>query len=139
MADTTALAALIIAQLQTITGLTVFDGKVGTVIKDDGITRPYAVLYMFPRNLRRLRYPDTSDQARTQFQVTCAAGTVVGCRWATDRVVDLLTDHRLATDSRATAPITMVSEISREVEDRSDLGDIRWYSTPLFSLTTTRS
>lgn len=139
MSGVAAVAPLIIARLELINGLTVFDGKVGDVIKDNEITRPYAVLYMFPGNMRRLRYPDHSGQARVQFQVTCAAGTVAGCRWATDEVVDALTDHRLDTGSRGTSPITMVSEISREVEDRSDLGDIRWFSTPLFALTTNRS
>jgi len=138
MSDVLLAPPLIIAQLETINNLTVFDAKVGTVLKDNGVTRPYAVLYMYPGNLRRLRYVDHSGQARVMFQVTCAAGTVAGCRWATDQVVDVLTDHRLP-GSPAIAPITMVSEISREVEDRDDLGDIRWFSTPLFSLTMNRS
>jgi hypothetical protein len=139
MSDVLIIPPLIIDQLETINGLTVFDGKVGTVLKDNGVTRPYAVLYMYPGNMRRLRYPSRSGQARVMFQVTCAAGTVAGCRWATDQVIDVLTDHRLNTGSPATAPITMVSEIAREVEDRDDLGDIRWFSTPLFSLTMNRS
>lgn len=133
------LAALIIPRLQTITPLTVFDGKVGQVIKDGEVTRPYAVLYMYPQNLSRRRYPSKSNQARTQFQVTCAAGTVAGCRWATDAVVDVLTDHLLDPADRGMSPISMVSEIAREVEDKSDPSDVRWFSTPLFSLTTNRS
>lgn len=130
-------AALIIDRLELIAHLTVFDGRVGTVVKDGATSRPYAVLYMAPgaydarRGGRAARY-DLSGQ------VTVAAGTVSGLRWAVGRVIDTLHDARLEPANPAGGLVTL-SDPGPERIDEDDPSDIRWHVPLHFTYNTSRS
>lgn len=138
MATVAEVGALIVARLQTITNLTVFDGKVGTVVKDGNIARPYAVLYMSPgmfdarRGGRAARYGVSG-------QVTVAAGSVAGFRWAVGQVLNTLADHRLEPSAPAGSLFTFDADPGPERRDDDDPSDIRWYVPLPFTYFTTRS
>lgn len=133
------LGDLILARLRTIPNLTVFDGKVGQVVKDAGTTRPYAVLYMSPGSFVSQRMSGQSEQFRVSGQITVAAGTVAGFRWAAHQVMDALTDFRLEPANRGATPFTFDTDPGPERRDDDDPSDIRWYAPFTFSFTTTRS
>jgi hypothetical protein len=130
---------LIIDRLSSIPNLAVFDGKVGEVVKDGDVTRPYAVLYMSPGNLERERLCGRSATRRVTGQITVAAGTVAGFRWAVGEVVEALADYRLEPGNRAASMFTFDFDPGPERRDDDDPSDIRWYSPLHFTYTTTRS
>lgn len=133
------LAGLILARLGTIPNLTVFDGKVGAVLKDGNITRPYTVLYMSPGQFVPTRLCGRSESFRVTGQITVAAGTVAGFRWAAGRVLNVLTDYRLEPANRGASTVTFPGDPGPERRDDDDPNDIRWYIPLPFSLITTRS
>jgi hypothetical protein len=139
MPSIAAVGDLIIGRLSSIPNLAVFDGKVGVVVKDGDVTRPYAVLYMSPGNLERERLCGRSATRRITGQITVAAGTVDGFRWACGEVVEALTDVRLEPDNRAASMFTFDFDPGPERRDDDDPSDIRWYSPLHFTYTTTRS
>lgn len=135
MATGVEVAALIVARLRTITNLTVFDGKVGTVVKDGNIARPYAVLYMSP-GLFDARRGGRAARYAVAGQVTVAAGSVAGYRWAVGQVLDALSGHRLEP---AGSLFDFDADPGPERRDDDDPSDIRWYAPLPFTYFTTRS
>lgn len=141
MATVAELGDLIVAQLGTITNLTVFDGVVDEdgVVKDQGVTRPYAVLYMSPGSYSSQRMAGRAEQFSVTGQITVAAGTVAGFRWAAGRVMDTLTDHRLEPLNRGSTPFRFDEDPGPERRDEDDPSDVRWHAPLHFTFTTTRS
>jgi hypothetical protein len=139
MATLEALAQLIIERLETIPHLTVFDGKVGAVVKDGNAVRPYAVLYLAPGSLARRGISGRSETHRVTGQITAAAGTPTGYRYAVSRVLDALTDHRLEPANLGASMFTFDGDPGPARRDEDDPSDIRWYVPLPFTVTTTRS
>jgi hypothetical protein len=136
--DTVAQAAL--AELDSISNLLVFDGRVPTLDTadrdDEGRAKPYAVLYPNAGQVRTSdRHAYTALDLYAGFQVTCAAGTPRGALWVVDQVRARLTGKRLLGASEG---------FCKEVSDPGPLridddvpSDLRWFLPLQYRIATT--
>lgn len=129
-------------RLRTIDNLIVFDSHVPELTADHrdekNRAKPYAVLYPAGGRASSSRFCATPGDLTAGGQVTCAAGTPDGARWAVDRVRVALTGWRPFPDDPASARLT---ELGGDIDpirlDKDVPSDLRWFAPLLYRLATT--
>jgi hypothetical protein len=125
-------SAAVIALLEAVPNLDVFDGAVKARMDSDGRAHPYAVLWSGPGR-------DNPDEEREcglgsarlwEFQVTAVGGDVARCRRAVDRTLTALLRKRLFADGGL---IRLVADPGTEREDR-DVTPTRWFVPLVFNV-----
>lgn len=139
MTTVDATAEQILTMLQAIPNLLVYDAVVpATPPKDEaGKVKPYAVLYMGGGQVQpsdRLAW--AASDLGISFQITCAAGTPRGCRWAVDKVRAKFTGHYVVAGP-ANGRAKEVTDPGGMRREDSIPNDLRWFVPLLFRITTT--
>lgn len=98
----------VLARLDVITGLAVYDSEVPETpeLDADGRVTPYAVLYPTAGRHDRSNLAATSNAVQWPFQVTVAGGDAQRCLWAAAAVAGALIDVRLDIAGWTCGPIT---------------------------------
>lgn len=125
-------AAAVIALLEAVPNLDVFDGEVKARMDSDGLAHPYAVLWAGPGrdDPTAERESGPVDALVWSFQVTAAGGDVARCRRAVARTTGALVGKRLFP---AGGFIRLDVDPGPEREDR-DEAPYRWFVPLLFTV-----
>lgn len=123
------------ALLDSIDGLTVYDGEVPKTPPSDDAGRvyAYAVLYVSAGRPHSLTQLATEDSLAGGFQVTCAGGYPERALWCLDRVRNALIGAEITVDGQAR------QIVSRDVDPGTvrrddDVTPVRHYVPALFDV-----
>lgn len=105
--DPVAHATAVLALLNSVTGLTVYDGEVPDTPPADAMGRvnAYAVLYASAAPSQRDAIAGPSTRFPWSFQVTAVGGDRQRCSWAVKAVCGALVDQRLTVAGFTSSPI----------------------------------
>lgn len=105
--DPVAHATAVLALLNAVPGLTVYDGEVPTTppVDSDGRVHPYAVLYAGTATNTRSTLNGASTVFQWPFQVTVVGGDRQRCSWAAGKVTGALVDQRITVTGFTTGLI----------------------------------
>lgn len=125
-------AAAVIALLEAVPHLDVFDGDVDAQMDGDGRAHPYAVLWASPGrdDPAEERESGPAEALVWTFQITAAGGDVARCRRATARVLRALLGKRLMPEGGF---MRLDFDPGPEREDR-DVAPSRWFVPLVFTV-----
>lgn len=105
--DLVAAREAVLARLDPIANITVYDGEVPTTppVDAEGRVHPYLVLYPGGGNATRTALDATSSLTAWSFQVTAVGGDPQRCLWAAAAAASALVDVRLAIPDWVCAPL----------------------------------
>lgn len=134
-------ADAMLERLRTVDNLIVFDSHVPELTADmrdeKNRAKPYVVLYPAAGRATATRMCATPADLATGGQVTCAAGTPDGARWAVDKVRGVLTGWRPFPNDRASSRLTEVGGDTDPIRlDKDVPSDWRWFAPLLYRLDT---
>lgn len=125
-------AAAVIALLEAVPNLDVFDGEPVARMDSDGLAHPYAALWASPGrdDPNEERESGPADALVWSFQITAAGGDVTRCRRAVARTLGALLHKRLIDGGGF---IRLDFDPGPEREDR-DQAPSRWFVPLLFTV-----